>query len=156
MNVNRPGISEGDRGIGRDPFASPPRPCYIARRLTHHEGAMKQIAAPILVALLAAGCAQSAHGPSMHAEVPRPLFEPPAEPEPPPPPEAHAAAAAINVIGTPIYAPLKAGVCISSFALAVPLAALIGLTDRPDKRDWQDGLAQGVGQNCGGSYVLGG
>jgi hypothetical protein len=34
------------------------------------------------------------------------------------------------------------------------LPVLIALTDRPDRLAWQYGLARGVGQTCGGSYVL--
>ena len=62
--------------------------------------------------------------------------------------------AAVNIIGTPFYALFKATACVASVVIAAPAAGLIALTDRPDKAAMRRSLDQGVGENCGGSYLL--
>ena len=64
------------------------------------------------------------------------------------------ASGAVNVIGTPFYALFKATACVASVVIAAPAAGLIALTDRPDKAAMRRSLDEGVGENCGGSYVL--
>jgi hypothetical protein len=64
------------------------------------------------------------------------------------------ASGAVSVVGTPFFALFKATACVASVAIAAPAAGLIALTDRPDKAAMRRSLDQGVGHNCGGSYVL--
>ena len=61
---------------------------------------------------------------------------------------------AVNVIGTPFYALFKAVGCVGTVVIAAPAAAVVDLTDRPDKAALRQNLDRGVGHNCGGSYVL--
>ena len=65
-----------------------------------------------------------------------------------------AASGAINVIGTPFFALFKATACVASVVIAAPAAGPIALTDRPDKATMRQSLDEGVGENCGGSYLL--
>ena len=62
---------------------------------------------------------------------------------------------AVTVIGTPFYAVFKLTGCILTVAIAAPGAALLELTNRPNKRQERAQLDAGVAHNCGGSYVLG-
>jgi len=61
---------------------------------------------------------------------------------------------AVNVIGTPFYALFKAVGCVGTVVIAAPAAAVVDLTDRPDKAALRQNLDRGVGHNCGGSWVL--
>lgn len=61
----------------------------------------------------------------------------------------------LNIIGTPFYALFKGATCVTSVALATPVAVGYGLTERPDRALVRAELDRGVGANCGGSYVLG-
>jgi hypothetical protein len=66
-----------------------------------------------------------------------------------------AGAQVLTVVGTPFYALFKGVACVASTLLAAPASAGLALSDRPDRDIVRAHLNEGVGQNCGGSYVLG-
>ncbi len=66
----------------------------------------------------------------------------------------HDARGAVNVIGTPFYALFKATGCVATALLAGPSAAVVALSDHPDKARMRRQLDHGLGHNCRGSYVL--
>lgn len=117
---------------------------------------MRPTATLVLAAWLVAGCSytsterQSAFGPTYMSSAGSPGIEAPGI-------KARArrdASGAVNVIGTPFYALFKATACVLSAVIAGPAAGVIALTDRPDKARMRQQLDEGVGENCGGSYVL--
>lgn len=111
---------------------------------------MRPTATLVLAACLVAGCSYT---PTERQSTFGPTYVSPAGPGI----EARArrdASGAINVLGTPFYAIFKATACVVSTVIAAPAAGLIGLTDRPDKARMRRQLDEGVGENCGGSYVL--
>lgn len=61
---------------------------------------------------------------------------------------------AVGLLGTPFYALFKAVSCVATVGIAAPGAALVQLTDRPDKEELRRSLDHGVGHNCGGSWVI--
>ena len=64
-------------------------------------------------------------------------------------------AVTLSIMGTPIFAMLKAAMCVSSVALAAPLAALSELAQDRHKDRFRQSLHDGVDNNCGGSYMIG-
>ena len=44
--------------------------------------------------------------------------------------------------------------CVLSVAIIVPSAAVLALTDRPEREEEQAWLYSGLGQNCYGSYAM--
>ncbi len=63
---------------------------------------------------------------------------------------------ALRAIATPVHVAFKAVGCVATVALAAPGAALLAMTDRPDKVRLGGDLEQGVAHNCGGPWTLGG
>lgn len=63
---------------------------------------------------------------------------------------------ALRAIGTPVYAAFKAVGCVATVAVAAPGAALLAMTDRPDRARLGGDLEQGVAHNCGGPWTLAG
>lgn len=90
-----------------------------------------------LIALVTSGCATS-----------RPPDAPPMSPD------AANGQAIVTAIGTPFYALFKATSCLVSVVVAVPSTTALALTDRPDRREEQAAMYEGVGENCYGSYLF--
>ncbi len=63
---------------------------------------------------------------------------------------------ALRAIATPVYAAFKAVGCVATAALAAPGAAVLAMTDRPDKARLTGELEQGLAHNCGGPWTLAG
>lgn len=63
---------------------------------------------------------------------------------------------ALRAIGTPVYAAFKAVGCVGTAALAAPGAALLAMTDRPDKEALTRELERGLAHNCGDRWTLAG
>ena len=62
--------------------------------------------------------------------------------------------AIVTTLGTPFHALFKATACVLSVAIIVPSAAVLALTDRPEREEEQAWLYSGLGQNCYGSYAM--
>src|ERR671926_304358 len=61
---------------------------------------------------------------------------------------------ALAILGTPLYATMKAATCVLATTFAAPSSAAIALTDRP-QREWQRAqLQEEVGRTCRGPYYL--
>ena len=59
-----------------------------------------------------------------------------------------------TAIGTPFHALFKATSCLVSTVIAVPTAAALALTDRPQREEEMAESYAGLGRNCYGSYAL--
>ena len=94
---------------------------------------------PILVVLTLLACASCAS---------RPPGSPPMSAD------AANGQAIATVLGTPFHALFKATACVVSVVVAVPTAAALALTDRPERRDEEAESYAGLGRNCYGSYAL--
>ena len=57
-------------------------------------------------------------------------------------------------LGTPFHALFKVTACIVSAVVAVPSAASLALTDRPERVEEQAALYDGLGRNCYGPSAL--
>lgn len=73
---------------------------------------------------------------------------------PPMPADAANGQAIATAIGTPFYALFKATSCLVSTVVAVPTAAALALTDRPQREEEMAESYAGLGRNCYGSYAL--
>ena len=73
---------------------------------------------------------------------------------PPLAPEVANGEAILAALGTPFKVLFKATACVLSTAIAAPSAAVLSITDRPEREEEVQGLARGVGRNCYGSYAL--
>lgn len=62
--------------------------------------------------------------------------------------------AIVTTLGTPFHALFKATACVLTAVVVVPSAAVLALTDRPDREADQAWLYSGLGRNCYGSYAL--
>ena len=91
----------------------------------------------LLCLLCCAGCA-----------APRPAGSPPLAPE------VANGEAILTTLGTPFKVLFKATACVLSTAIAAPSAAVLAVTDRPQRHEEVQELARGVGRNCYGSYAL--
>ena len=91
----------------------------------------------LLLCLLCSGCAAT-----------RPPGAPPISPD------AANGQALATAIGTPFYALFKATTCVVSTVIAVPTAAALALTDRPQREEEMAESYAGLGRNCYGSYAL--
>lgn len=60
----------------------------------------------------------------------------------------------VTTLGTPFHALFKATACVLSTVIVVPSAAVLALTDRPEREAEQAWLYAGLGQNCYGSYAM--
>ena len=112
---------------------------------------MRPTATLVLAACLVAGCSytpterQSTYGSTYATTAASPDIQTRARRD---------ASGAVNLIGTPFYALFKATACVLSAVVAGPAVGVIALTDRPDKARVRQELSEGVGENCGGSYLL--
>jgi hypothetical protein len=69
--------------------------------------------------------------------------------------EQRAGADVTAILGTPFFMVGKLATCIVTTVVAVPSSAALALTDRRARRDERAALHEGMGHNCGGSWVLG-
>lgn len=60
----------------------------------------------------------------------------------------------VTTLGTPFHALFKATACVLTAVVVVPSAAVLALTDRPEREEQQAWLYSGLGQNCYGSYAM--
>lgn len=60
----------------------------------------------------------------------------------------------VSTLAAPLYVVFKGVTCVASAVLAAPVSAGMALTTRPDRDIMRAELHRGVGQNCGGSYLL--
>ncbi len=73
---------------------------------------------------------------------------------PPMSPDAANGQSIVTVLGTPFYALFKATGCVLTTVVVVPSAAVLAMTDRPQREEEQAWLYSGLGRNCYGSYAM--
>jgi hypothetical protein len=73
---------------------------------------------------------------------------------PPISPDAANGQGIVAVLGTPVHALFKATGCVLTTIFVVPSAALLAMTDRPQRVEEQAWLYDGLGRNCYGSYAM--
>jgi len=91
----------------------------------------------VVLCLLCAACATT-----------RPVGAPPMTPD------AANGQGIVTILGTPFYALFKATGCVLTTVVVVPSAALLAMTNRPDRAEQQAWLYDGLGRNCYGSYAM--
>ncbi|MCS7267997.1 MAG: hypothetical protein N2038_06470 [Geminicoccaceae bacterium] len=62
---------------------------------------------------------------------------------------------ALAAIALPVFVAFKAAGCAVTIAFAAPGAAVVQLTDRPDRERLVADLERGVAHNCGGRWTPG-
>ena len=60
----------------------------------------------------------------------------------------------VNAVATPVYAVLKAPVCVATVLIAAPLAGITAFAQTEESQDLRQGLDDGIAQNCGPPYTL--
>lgn len=99
-----------------------------------------------LALLLATGCATT--------PVPPPARPPSAARPPEAPPEVATAGAILSGAATPVFVVLKAAVCAATVVIAIPGAAILGLTDEAYETRGREDLDEGLARNCGPPWAL--
>jgi hypothetical protein len=100
-----------------------------------------------VLVLMLSGCAARAAGP-VEPQGPYGTAQPVRSPE------VATTSTVLGVIATPFYLVFKTAVCAASLVIAVPGAALLGLTDRAYEERWRQELDEGLAENCGPPYTL--
>lgn len=98
---------------------------------------MKLPVAAAALSLIVAGCAA-----------------PPRDPARPVSAEVYDGGTVLAVIGTPVFALMKATTCVATVLVAAPTSGGLALTDRPDREAERAVLQEGTARNCGGPYWL--
>jgi len=67
----------------------------------------------------------------------------------------HPSNAAVSVVGTPFYLAFKGVTCAVSALIAAPVAGISAVSESRSVPKIQEGLGEGLRQNCGPPYALG-